>query len=336
MPGAVVSKTGGELGKGRPVGARELDAAILDEGARRGGADAGDDPVAAYALLAVAGVEDCPAGLDRLGLGLVADGEAAVGIVLDQRLGVGLLGGGEAFAHVRRAGLAVEDGDDIALRRILGERAGILDPRVAGADDEDMLVENRIRVVELVGDVRQVAAGAAHQVRIALRADGEDDVLGDDRLAAGHDDFVGRRVTLDFLRRRRAVPRPRDDLLDRAFDRRAGAADRLHLGVQHHVDLVLGRHPVPGAEDRLALAGFEIHVRAQHELARRRHDVLALLIFVDGVGKVVGLFEQHVGQAELRRARGGAEAGRTRADDRDPERSRHVPPVPHVRIPGAV
>ena len=74
---------------------------------------------------------------------------------------------------------------------------------------------------------------------------------------------------------------------------------------------------VPGAEHRLALAGVEIQVRAQHQLARRRHDVLALLIFVDRVGEVVGLFEQDVGDAEPRRAGRGAEAGGARTDDGD-------------------
>ena len=88
---------------------------------------------------------------------------------------------------------------------------------------------------------------------------------------------------------------------------------------------------VPGAEHLLALAGLEIEVRAQHELARRRHDVLALLIFVDRVGEVVGLLEQDVAEAELGGARGGAEPGRTRSDDGDAEGRCHVRDGPLVK-----
>ena len=80
---------------------------------------------------------------------------------------------------------------------------------------------------------------------------------------------------------------------------------------------------VPGPEHLLALAGFEDEIRAQQELARGRHDVLALLIFVDRVGEMVGLFEKHVREAELRRAAGGAESGRPRPDYGNFERRRH-------------
>ncbi len=47
--------------------------------------------------------------------------------------------------------------------------------------------------------------------------------------------------------------------------------------------------------------------------------MLALLIFVDGVGKVVGLFDQDVRKAELRGPGGGAESGGSGPDDGDSE-----------------
>ena len=63
---------GESVGKASRSLAGELDAAAFDEPARRGRADSRDDPVAADALLAIAGGQRDPAGLDRLGLGLVA------------------------------------------------------------------------------------------------------------------------------------------------------------------------------------------------------------------------------------------------------------------------
>ena len=59
----------------------------------------------------------------------------------------------------------------LRLRRIGGEAERILDPGVARADHDDMLVDIFAGIVELILDVRQVAARAAHQVGIALRAD---------------------------------------------------------------------------------------------------------------------------------------------------------------------
>ena len=55
--------------------------------------------------------------------------------------------------------------------RIGGEAERILDAGVARADHGDMLVDIFAGIVELVLDVRQVGAVAAHQVGIALGAD---------------------------------------------------------------------------------------------------------------------------------------------------------------------
>ena len=74
---------------------------------------------------------------------------------------------------------------------------------------------------------------------------------------------------------------------------------------------------------RLALAGIEVEIRTQHQRRGRRHDVLALLVLVDRVREVIGLLDQDVRQAQLRRARGGAEAGRPRTDDGDANASFH-------------
>src|SRR3546814_14978568 len=60
------------------------------------------------------------------------------------------------------------------------------------------------------------------------------------------------------------------------------------------------------------------------------YDALPLLIFEDGVGQVIGLFEQHMAEPKLRGARGGAEPGRTRADDGDPNRLAHAAAAPTV------
>jgi hypothetical protein len=59
-----------------------------------------------------------------------------------------------------------------------GEAERILDAGVAGADHDDMLVDIFAGIVELILDDRTLADRAADQVRIALGADGEDDVLG--------------------------------------------------------------------------------------------------------------------------------------------------------------
>ena len=71
------------------------------------------------------------------------------------------------------------------------------------------------------------------------------------------------------------------------------------LGTKLYVDLLRVGQAAPGVEHRLALAGLETHVRAQHQLCRCRHDMLALLIFVDRVREMVLFFEQDVAEAEL-------------------------------------
>jgi hypothetical protein len=116
-----------------------------------------------------------------------------------------------------------------------------------------------------------------------LRADRENHVLGRYRLAVGERDRV---IAL-------------------------GADDRLDLGVEFDVDLVGRGLFVPGTQDLFALAGIEFEVRTQHQLVRRRHNMLAFLILVDRIRKVVGLFKQDVAQPKLSGAAGRTQAGRT-------------------------
>ena len=96
-----------------------------------------------------------------------------------------------------------------------------------------MLVDIFAGIVELILDMRQVAARAAHQVGIALGADRQHHRLGLDRLA----------VVVSVMREIALL-----------------AVDRRDLGVVADVDLAVGGLLVPGAEDRLALARVEIAV----------------------------------------------------------------------------
>src|SRR3546814_6671045 len=57
-----------------------------------------------------------------------------------------------------------------------------------------------------------------------------------------------------------------DDLLDRSGDRRAGAFDRLDLGVELNVDAKLLGPPVPLVEDVFALARVEFLIGPQDQL----------------------------------------------------------------------
>ena len=312
----------GQPRKGEPVAAGEFDPARFDEAARRGRAHARDQPIAFQLHLPIARIErDLP----RFDLRGGAFGEQCDAPRLargHQRLDVGGLGAGEF-------GRAVDERDDIALRLVRGEPQRILDPGVAAADHEDMLVIIRGGIVELILDVRQIGARAAHQIGVALRADRQDHRIGDDLAPVGQRQAIGRREPLDFARLAGPVALALDDLVDAAGDRLAGAGNRLHFGMISDLDPLSGGLFVPAPEDRLALARVEIEIGSQHELARRRHHMLALLILVDRIRKVVGLFEQQVRQPQLGGARGGAQPRRPRSDDRDAHAltQRSVPPI---------
>ena len=55
------------------------------------------------------------------------------------------------------------------------------------------------------------------------------------------------------------------------------------------VDILVGHFVVPGPQNVLANAAREGHVALQRQYVRGRHDQLALLILVDGIGEMVGL-----------------------------------------------
>ena len=312
----------GEPREGEPVAAGEFDPARFDEAARRRRSHPRDHAVAFQLHLAVARIERDLPRLDLRGGAFGEDRDAPRFARGDQRLDVGALGG-------REFGRAIDERNDIALRLVGSEPQRILDPRIAPADHEDMLVIISGGIVELILDVGQIGAVAAHQIGIALRANREDHGIGDDLAPVGQGQAIRRGVPLDLARLAGAVAFALDDLVDAAGDRVSGAGDRLHLGVIGDVDASFGGLIVPPAEDRLALARSEIHVRAQHELARGGHHMLALLIFVDRIGKVIGLFEQQVRQPQLRRPRGRAQPGRPRSDDRDAHAltQRSIPPI---------
>ena len=263
----------------RPL-ARKADAAGFDEPARRLGAGTRDDAVAADRLLPVTRIQHQLAGPNFRGRRLAEHDDPAVCLGLGEQLDVGPLGTGEV-------GAAIEDRDDVALGRIGREAERVLDSRVARSNDGDVLVVILAGIVELVLDVRQLSAGHAQQVRVALRADGQHHGFGANRFAPLQ---LDREVA--FL-----------------------ARDRGDVGIQHHVDRAVRDLAIPGLEDGLALAGIEVEIAAQHQVAGRRHHVLALLVLEDGVGQVAGLLDQHVAHPTRGCASSGRKPRRARADD---------------------
>ena len=164
------------------------------------------------------------------------------------------------------------------------EAQGVLDPSVAAADDEDVLVDVLGRIVELVLDVRQVGAVAAHEVGIALGADGQDDhVSARDRFAVGEGD---REVALAPV-----------IALGLGVEADVGAAPRRRR-----------RSRLPGPPR--ACRRRSRRSGAQHQLGGRRHHVLAALVAEDGVGEVVGLFEQEMAEPDVGSVRGSAPEAR--------------------------
>ncbi len=278
----------GDVRIGRRAVARELDAAGFDELARRQRADAGDDAVAFDARLALGRVDDERARLDRLGLGIDEGGDVAL---VDHALDEGGVGG----LRIRIVGDAVDDRDVV----VGGERQRVLDPGVAGADDDDLLAVIFVGIVELILDERLLRAGDAELPEIALDADREHDMLGGEALAAGEADLEIAALALD-----------RDDFGVEA-DVGLGALDALGPGVDHLLARAFGKAEL--APERQELG--------------RRHHVLAFLILVDRVVDVTGALEQDVLFAVLGRACGRAQASGARPDDRDRKICGHMPPA---------
>ena len=172
-------------------------------------------------------------------------------------------------------------------------------------------------IVELVLDMRQVAARAAHQIGVALGAERHDHGFGHDLFAAHQRQAIGRGVALQFGRAGRAIAVAADDRHHRSGDGRAGANDVLHFSAVLDVHAGGRRLFVPGAQHNLALAGFEIQRRAQNQLRWRCHHMLALLVFVDRIRQMVGLFEQDMTQPQLGSMSRCRKPGRPRSHNRD-------------------
>ncbi len=281
-----------QLRKGFAVGPGELDPHRFHEAARRDRPQPRNDHVARDRLVAVGRLERQETGLDLLRLRLGADAHQPVFARLHHVGDILRLGAREILR-------AVEDRDGV-FERFLGDAERIFDPRVARPDDGDMLVLEILGIVDLIDDVRQVGAFAAHPVRIALRADRQ------------HDIFCRVDVALRRLDREGALL----------------AAHFGDLGVIGDLHLVVRGVLVPIAEDIFARAFGEAAVRTQVEPLGGREHALAFLIFEDGVGEVIGLFEQDMAHPELPRARRGAEACGPRADDRDLDRLAHAETSP--------
>ncbi len=260
----------------------------LDELARRQRADASDDAVALDARFAVLGVDHERPRLDRLGLGIDEGGDVPL---VDR----GLDQGGIGRLRVRVVGDAIDDRDVV----VGGERERVLDPGVAGADDDDLLAVIFVGIVELVLNERLLRAGNAKLAQIALDPDRQHDMLGGERLAAGKAD---REIA-------------------------ALALDRGDFGVEANVGLGAFDTLRPGVDHLLARAFREAQFAAQGQELGRRHHVLVLLILENRVVGVTGPLEQDVRSPVLGGARSRAQAGGTRPDDRDRKIYGHLPPA---------
>ena len=83
------------------------------------------------------------------------------------------------------------------------------------------------------------------------------------------------------------------------------------------VDRVFLEFGIPSVDDVLARAGTETHRAPQRQYARLRHDVFALLIFVNRVGSVLFALQKHMRNFQLRRVCRRGKPGRAGADDGD-------------------
>ena len=279
------------IGRGRVAG--EFRAGGFHEFARRQGAQPRDHAIASEPFGAFRRLDGDEARFDQRRRRVDEELDAARIACGEHQLDVGFLG-------AREIGRAVDDGDDVVLRGILDEAERILDAGIARADDEDLFVDISARIVERVLYMGEIGAGTAQEIGIALRADGEDQMFGVDRLA---------------IRQR-----------DGEIALRSG--DRFRLGFVTYVYAERAEMVVPVFQQIFAFAGGEGEVRAQNQLVRRRHDVFAALVSINRVGGVLGLFEQDVAQAPLCSMGRGAQTRRARTEDGDLEAVCHGRPPP--------
>ena len=150
-----------------------------------------------------------------------------------------------------------------------------------------MLIQDRGWIIQLIFNMGQITAGTAHQIGVALRANGKNDGFGVDGVSV-------RQFQLKF----------------------AGATcNGCDFGTIADKNILAGGLIIPSLEDLLALSGIKIHVRAEHQLAGRRHDMLALLIPENSVRQMVCLFQKYMGHAELRCTCSRTQSRRSRTDN---------------------
>jgi hypothetical protein len=166
-----------------------------------------------------------------------------------------------------------------------------------------------VRVVKLVLHQGQIGAGDVQLAQVALDADRQHDLIRLDRAA----------------------------VLERDRERATLPLDPRHLGPVTQPDLALRDRPIPGAEDLLAAAGSErdgaVAVQRQH--VRRRHDELAALVLLDGVGEAILPFEHDIVETTRRGARADTQSGGSGTDDHELVALSHVVPSSRGRHPAA-
>ena len=103
-----------------------------------------------------------------------------------------------------------------------------------------------------------------------------------------------------------------------------GATDANDLRTVANINLVLGETLGPLAEDLFAGPRFEAHRTAQRENIGLSHDVLALLVLLDGVRMCCRLLEQYMRYANLSRTGGCTQPARPRPYYRNCDLRRHL------------
>ncbi len=273
---------GTEYRQRRDVCIGEADAAGFDEFPRWHCPDAGDDPVALDAGLALfprqrQGVAAAiRAGLQPDHRRLVGTLQPPLRDALEYQVEVTLLDPVELVA-------AIDDQDAV----LPGQRHRILDGRITGPDDHDGLIPVLVRVVQGVLHAGQVFAGYAKSAWIALHADCQDHVLRVDTPSVFQTEDKGR----------------------------GGTFNGDHLGTKADVDPLLAEPGSPAGQDVLAGSGRKRQRTPERQGARLGHHVLAFLVALDGIRVGGARLQQDVGDTQFCRVGRRAESPRSRADD---------------------
>jgi hypothetical protein len=167
-------------------------------------------------------------------------------------------------------GSTVDDGDVV----VLGQADGVFDGGIASAHDDDGLAVMILGAFQRRLHAWMMFSGHFQPARIALNAQGQDDVFRMNGVAA----------------------------LERDLERIAAAGDAHGFGAVAHIDVAAPYPFLPLLQDPFPPAGGEGDVAAQGKHAGFRHHMFMALILLNGVRMLVGGFEQDVGHSALRRA----------------------------------